>query len=459
MGTPQNVGAPFNDKRKNSVLGFSSDGAIIYLYGLYSEDNSAPKTQGLSFSIKRNGKWSFPQKLDIKYFRNYSENQDIFVSDDGTIMILALQSFDTKGAEDLYVSFLNIDGSWSEPKNLGNVINTEFQEVTPYLLKDNKNLFFSSNGHDGFGSKDVFVSTRLDDSWTNWSVPENLGSGINTSGMETSLFFDPSGDFVYLVSTHDSDGYGDIKKVDVKPEDIIPEDTTTEVVTRQVVAQVIKKDSAIIHRVVENKLISFRGSLRNKKDKTLITEGVVNIALPEDKQVIKKIETNSGYFDVSLKEEYEDQKVLVRVVSPGFMPEEKAVYLTSDSLSESIDVLLNPLEVGSTIQLNNVLFKRGTATMLTGSYDELDLVVQMLKENPNMKIKLSGHTDNRGNPKLNLKLSEERVDRVIEYLTEKGIQKSRMNGKGYGGSQPIASNATEATRRLNRRVEFTIIKN
>ena len=114
--------------------------------------------------------------------------------------------------------------------------------------------------------------------------------------------------------------------------------------------------------------------------------------------------------------------------------------------------------MGTTVQLEHVLFKRGTTELLESSFKELDLIAQMMIDNPGMDIQLEGHTDNQGNAKLNKILSQERVDAVIEYFSAKGIGDNRLSGKGYGGTKPIASNANEETRRLNRRVEFTIVK-
>jgi outer membrane protein OmpA-like peptidoglycan-associated protein len=120
---------------------------------------------------------------------------------------------------------------------------------------------------------------------------------------------------------------------------------------------------------------------------------------------------------------------------------------------------LQPIEVGTTVNLRSVLFEQSKTSLLPESFAELDLIVSFLKDNPSVQIELSGHTDNRGVPFQNVKLSQGRVDTVKEYLISKGIDKKRISGKGYGGNKPIASNTTEETRRLNRRVEFTIKKN
>ena len=119
---------------------------------------------------------------------------------------------------------------------------------------------------------------------------------------------------------------------------------------------------------------------------------------------------------------------------------------------------LQPIEVGTTVNLRDILFEQGKTNLLAQSYPELDLVVSFLKSNPKVKIELAGHTDNRGIPSQNVKLSQARVDKVKSYLVSKGIEGKRISGKEYGGSKPIASNETEETRQLNRRVEFTIKK-
>ena len=120
------------------------------------------------------------------------------------------------------------------------------------------------------------------------------------------------------------------------------------------------------------------------------------------------------------------------------------------------NIEIERIVTGARIELKNVLFRRGESEFLESSYDELNLVAEMMFNNPTMVIELAGHTDGIGNSNLNERLSQERVDAVINYLAEKGIDNDRLSGVGYGGTVPIASNATEATRKLNRRVEFIV---
>jgi OOP family OmpA-OmpF porin len=149
----------------------------------------------------------------------------------------------------------------------------------------------------------------------------------------------------------------------------------------------------------------------------------------------------------------------IRVEAAGYVGNfEKLDVRTYEMKSLEMNFKLQPIEIGATINLKSVLFQQSTYNLLPESNDELDLVVSFLKMNPKVEIELEGHTDNRGNPEHNLRLSQKRVERVKAYIVSKGVSAKRITGKGFGGSKPIADNKSEETRRLNRRVEFTIVK-
>jgi len=150
---------------------------------------------------------------------------------------------------------------------------------------------------------------------------------------------------------------------------------------------------------------------------------------------------------------------VVKIEAPGYISSlEKLDVQTYEMKDLEMNFRLQPIEVGTTVSLKNVLFEQSKTELLPQSYEELDLVVAFLRTNQRVRIELSGHTDNRGIPTQNVKLSQARVDKVKAYLVSKGIAGKRIEGKGYGGSKPIASNDNEDTRQLNRRVEFTIKK-
>lgn len=178
-----------------------------------------------------------------------------------------------------------------------------------------------------------------------------------------------------------------------------------------------------------------------------------------DNSLVKSIDNNaiSGDYNLKLKA---GAQYYFSASAKGFMDYTDVLDLSSADGSMPVvkDIELSRLEVGKTITLNKIIFKQGIAEMMPQSYEELDKLVVMMKENAKMEIELSGHTDNQGNAKMNVQLSEDRVKAVKDYLVAKGIDKKRIDGKGYGGVRPISSNGSEASRKLNRRVEFVIKK-
>lgn len=213
------LNGPINNTNFNSVIGITPDGSIMYVVGNYSN----PRKGGVSYSRKIGENWSEPQPIDIPYFKNKSDHLSGSLSEDGKIMILSLESFGTRGNEDIYYTFRKSIDEWTELRNLGVDINTEAQELTPYLAKDNKTLFFSSNGRGGKGSRDIFHSKRQDATWTTWSEVKSLDN-VNTEGADWYFKLIDKGENAILVNTVNSIGLGNILKtkapadVEVEPE-------------------------------------------------------------------------------------------------------------------------------------------------------------------------------------------------------------------------------------------------
>jgi len=462
-----------NNAQPNSIIGFADNGNTIYLNGHYLAGGVKPTTQGVSVATRQGNGWSTPQAVKIPYFYNKSDHQSGGLHAGGRVMLLSLQSYDSRGAEDLYVLFKQADGSWSEPLNLGKDINTPYQEMTPFLAPDGKTLYFASNGYETFGSRDIFVSVRLDESWEKWSNPRNLGASVNTEGTELYYNIPLGSDFAYLSSTQNSDGLGDINRVRVNPEEEEMEEEPivmqTEPVTEPQVPAVEPTEEEVEIEATEpeeeveeeDNNILVRGQVLNKKSNDPINASVLVAGLKKDQADTLRVQTDAeGSYSFSLPPDNDYQLI---VASEGFIREKNNVLLTQQAPIDNSDVVVRnfslvPIEVGTTVNLENVLFDRGTAEMLSGSTETLDEVVLFLDENPEIEIEVAGHTDNRGRPDLNLILSQERAESVKRYLVAQGIDAARVNDKGYGGTRPIASNAIEEERRRNRRVEFTIIK-
>jgi outer membrane protein OmpA-like peptidoglycan-associated protein len=449
--SPSKINPPINSPQFNGVIGFNSQGDKMYLYEHYMPGGKPARTQGLSTSVRRNGVWTDPVRLDIKYFYNKSEHISVSISQDGNIMLLALESYGTQGAEDIYVSFRN-GNEWSEPRNLGSTINTNLQEMTPYLAPDNRTLFFSSNGHNGFGGRDIFVSSRQDDSWRKWSEPKNLGPKVNTEGVELYFQYFPGEEKAIFTSTQNSDGYSDMKVAFFPKTELEDTMEDTIAVTEPTVSIIMNEDSASGRQdETQAPELKIFGKITNAENE----EGIVASLLVGSTNWQQEIssEVESGYeIIIPAQDVYQ-----VTIQAEGFVSiQENLDIRTTESGSVVHDFKMQPIAVGITVKLDNVLFVKGSTELLESSYGELDLVVRMMQENSGMEISLAGHTDNQGNARLNQILSQQRVDAVIYYLETHGISSNRLSGKGYGGSQPVTSNESEETRRLNRRVEFTI---
>ena len=407
------------------------------------------KDSGFSLSTQTDDTWKNPVNVDIPYFKSQSDFKSASISPDGNVMLFSVMSFGSYGVEDLYFTRLKPDGSWSDLRNLGPQINTRFQDMHPFIAPDNKTIYFASNGHGGYGGLDIFWSQRLDDTWRNWTTPQNLGPKVNTEGSESSFSFLPDQPWAILVSTQNSDGYGDLKRVEISfPDEFVAKVDTAE----NVLITKIANDSVIAAKSTPEprKSLNFKGFIYDAKSKAAIKGAITAISEFDSLNIMA---TQLEGFSVQL----EDADYQLVISSQDYLEYDTALSVTSGTTIER-DFFLQPLEVGNTITLRHVLFERGTTTLISGSEQDLEAVYHMLRDNPTIEIEVAGHTDNQGSFDLNVKLSQERVDKVIDFLINKGIRKKRLSGKGWGPMKPIASNANEETRKLNRRVEFTIVK-
>lgn len=439
---PVHGGSLLNNMLYNGVAGFSASGDEMYLLSHYAGE-ARPTTQGIAVSKRNGDTWGKPQNISILYFQNKAGVLHGFVNRDVSVFVFSAETYGTRGVEDLYVSLCDGAGKWGEPKNLGSIINTQFQELSPSLSADGKTLFFSSNGRKGSGSFDVYKSDRLDESWTNWSAPVNVGSPVNTNMRD--LFYAEYAQTGYAIftSTKDSDGWGDVKVF--RPDQPIPPDTTKHIPLTEPVVVVTQEP-------VNDGQVLVYGKVLNAKTGEVIKATLTFVAGAQQ-QAVNNVVAQGYRTRIPAQQEYK-----VRIEAAGYVSALEQINLTSDMQELEMIFKLQPIELGTTVNLKNVLFEQGKTVLLPQSYTELDVVVSFLKSNPSVKIELAGHTDNRGIPGQNVKLSQARVDKVKAYLVGKGINKKRITGKGHGGTKPIASNDEEETRQLNRRVEFVIKK-
>jgi len=426
-GKAKNIGKPLNNTGPNFIISVTPDNNTALVGGVYKSDGSFGGS-GISLSERGENGWQMPKKVEIKNHYNKSKYVSYNLSADGKTLLMAVQRDDSRGNLDLYVAFLQEDGTFSEPKNLGNTINTFAYESNPFLAPDGITLYFATSGYPTYGDADVFVSKRLDDTWQNWSEPENLGHEINTENEDGGFVLDASGQKVYVASSAESIGEVDIVQIE------LPE---------------VLRPRAVV-------LIS--GKVINAKTKQPIAARITYRDLETDTELGV---ANSSPVDGSYK------IVLPSGNAYSFLAEKKGFIATSNNLNlEQLstykeiqqDLLLSPIEVGQTVRLNNIFFDTGKWELREESTAELKRLVKILNDNPAMVIEVAGHTDNVGNTQKNLQLSQNRADAVKNYLQKNGIAANRLTSKGYGQSKPVAANNTEEGRQTNRRVEFSILK-
>lgn len=477
--TPENLGRNINDRHHQYFPSLSADGRLLVF--TEREVNTDKKDEDFYYSqLVGDGTFTFKKKLPGYINTPLNEGAQAVSADGRTIIFTGCHRPEGYGSCDLYASFLMPDGSWSPPQNLGpaintaqwesqpslspdgrtlyfvrgktgrdestdiyystldenrrwteaspipGAVNTPGREATPFIYFDNQTLFFASDGHPGFGDMDFFYSKR--DSNGAWSEPVNLGYPINTSAEEFSLIISPDGYTAYFASDSRPDGFGGFDLYRFSLDERVRQTPVAFVSGVSIDAKDGRRLAGSSIRLYDLSTRSEIWSGESRKDGTFFW------VLPGNREYAMYVE-KEGYL-------FHSQNFVVR--------EERL-----DSALQ-VEVALQPIEAGSAIVLQNLFFDTDSYQIQPKSESELEKILQFLRKNPSVKVEISGHTDNRGSAAYNRTLSQNRANSVVEYLTKNGIQPSRLSARGYGDTQPIASNDTEEGRQLNRRTELKI---
>ncbi len=446
FSTARRLPYPINTPQHNSSFSITPDGSTMLLNNVYMRDpsdtNRVKLSRGLSITHRKGNTWGFPEQVKIRNYYNRNEFAEFSLAQNGKILVMTAQREDSFGSKDLYVSFLQSDGTWSEPRNMGGLINTADTETSPFLASDGVTLYYSTPGLSGYGSMDIFVTRRLDDSWTHWSEPQNMGPAINTNAWDGYFTLPASGEFAYFVSAKNSFGGNDIFRVRL-----------SKTMQPEPVALVYGNVYDAQNKQPIAASMDYQGHSRTKESGKASADALTG----EYKIVLPLRSTYTLSVKVPGYTPYTEEIVLEK--DSAYREIRKDLYLNKLGVAPANDQLdASRLEVGKAIVLHQILFEQGKYDLLQSSFAELDRIVVLMKENPAMEIRLEGHTDNQGDFMLNYELSKNRVISVKQYLEFKGIGPVRIQYKAYGGTQPLASNATEESRKKNRRVEFVVLK-
>ncbi len=431
-GEAMHLGFPLNTSHYNAVYWISPDNNRILIRGAYVEGDYYGNGVSMSY-LTKHGYWSKPEMLFIKNYDKYDRGRQsgATMAHDGQTLLLYMTPDQGSYLNDILVCFLAPDGTWTEPKSLGKKINTKYDEMTPYLAPDGVTLYFSSNRPGGKGDNDIWMTKRLDKTWQKWSDPVNLGSPINTEDWDAFFTLDAGGEYAYLTSSTNGFGASDIVRV------------------------------KLLEKERPDPVVMVTGNVYNKKTNQPLSANLIYETLPDGVEAGNGISSPmDGSFKMILPY---DKNYSIRAMADKFFAISENLNLDSlvkaGYLEIHKDLYLVPIEIGSVVRLNNVFFDFDKWDLRSESFVELDRVVKLLTENPAIEIEMSAHTDSRGSDEYNFKLSDNRARSVMEYILSKGIATSRITSRGYGEIKPVETNETDEGRQLNRRVEFTIVKN
>ena len=333
-------------------------------------------------------------------------------------------------------------------------INSKFNDGPIYLMLDGETMYICSQGFDSYGGYDIFISHKSQGSW---SKPKNLGYPINTPYDDFFFSSTANGKYAFIASNRagGTGGY-DLYKVTFWGEEKQPVLATEDYLLASIANPI--KDNSIEASVKVNKksFTVFKGKTIDAMTKKAV-EAKIEITDNVTGKIIETFTTNSatGKFIITLAS---GKNYGIAVKADGYLFHSENFDIpngAADNLVNKVIELKN-IKVGNKIALRNIFFDTGKSTLRSESNAELDRLVKLMKDVPTLKIEISGHTDNTGSAKLNNQLSQDRAQAVVNYLKAKGISANRMTAKGYGSTQPIASNGNSAGRQQNRRTEFEI---
>lgn len=384
---PIHAGSSINNEYDNQVAAITPDNNSILIKGTYrNRRNGNLFSEQLFVSDKEpDGSWSDPQPLGLvtSYAEGEIKYHSFSLSSNGRVLLLSMKQDGGKGGNDIYVSFSKDGSYFSEPRSIGEQVNTPFDEMCPFLGTDGKTLYFASNGYAGYGKSDIFISHRQDESWENWSAPENAGPAINTPGDDLSFSIDAPGQFAYVATTDGAEGETDIFRIPL-PKSLRPEPV-----------------ALIFGRVVnaqtnEPVITSVEGSELPKN-----TNKVSAVASPRDGSYALTLQVGKKYeFSTNEKGYYAVSERIDLSPKTEFSKIERNIYLF-------------PIKTGQILRVNSRFFNPGTSELNPEAYPELEKMTELVNQNPGLKMTVDGNYDKQ--------MRKDRERTVAFYLYSQGM--------------------------------------
>ena len=416
----------FGDQIIDGVGGASVSPNNRYLFFTSCNKEDSKGGCDLYYSKIIDGKLSVAKNLGSVVNSGSWDSQPCF-SSNGKSLFFASKRPGGYGGSDIWISEIDKNGNFTSPQNAGSTINTSDNEMAPLIHYDATTLFFSSNGHIGMGGFDLFMSKLSVDG--NWSEPKNLGYPINTDRDEINLIVAPDGLSAYI-SSDQPNGFGGFDIYKFRLNEAVRPNPVTYI-------------KGIVYDAESGEKLNAKVELIQLSSGDLFTRS--------------ESELESGAFLVALPM---DQMISLNVNKTGYLfysDHFNTNFKSTKADPVNIQIPLKKLKSGEIMVLNNIFFETNKFDLMESSFPELNKLVQLLNENPSLRIEISGHTDNVGTADYNNELSKKRARAVYDYLISKGFEPVRMEYKGCGFTKPIDSNDTESGKSKNRRTEIRIL--
>ncbi len=431
-----------------------------------------------------NGKWNRIERMP-KQISSRANETHACLTKDGSTMYFVSDREGGIGGKDIYSSIKDAKGRWGVPVNLGEVINTPFEEETPFISEDGKTLYFASEAHASMGGYDIFKSTMGADG--EWSQPQNIGYPLNTA--QDDLFYLPIGDgsVAYMTRASETDGIDRIYRIEFpKTErviEVLAEDTEAEtdsLDTSQLTADAtneaeptnsMENVTPVVTAPVVTKTIvvpseyDLKGTLTLDDNNDLDQSFYVHLA-KEDGEVIASLSPNPATGEFATKVKPGSYKLTA--YGEGYEPASKSIVIQDDQQNPDVLTFLSlkpkMVSTGEYYSIKNVFFDYSSAVLNREGQEEVERLAVVMEKNPSLYIEVTGHTDAHGSEEYNKRLSVDRAQSVVQYLLDRGIDSKRFVTRGMGKEHYIAINQNPdgsdnpEGRRLNRRAEMRVIK-
>lgn len=420
---PESISAKINSPFNEGTCTISADGRQLIFTSCQGRRGYG--SCDLFESKKVGDDWSVPVNMGPQINSPAWESQPT-LSADGRILYFVSDRRGGIGGRDIYVSFQQEENKWTRAENMGAVINTPFDEISPFIHVNGRTLFFATNGRPGFGGYDIFRSEWAD---SIWSAPTNFGYPINNHEDQFSLFITADGRKGYY-SHEENDRYSTSKIFEFNVPDEFGLKYRSNAVKGLVRDKVTKqpvKAHLELYNLETNTIVSLVDSDSISGNYLMVLTQGADYAL---------YASATGYLFQNLHFNYEAE-------------------YNPDPVVINID--LDPAKAGAAIVLNNIFFDVDKYDLKPKSVTELDKLAKFLSDNPQHRVEISGHTDNTGTEAHNLQLSQQRAQAVSDYLIRKGLDSGRFTRNGYGSKRPLVANDTDENRQKNRRIEFKLL--